>query len=44
MTEEQKVAYIAEFQALEGITLDRAKIEKNEVIRFVAKLMLNSIW
>jgi hypothetical protein len=44
MSDMDKEAYIADFEHLEAIKLEFAKIEKNEVLRFVAKLMLNSIW
>lgn len=44
MTEAEKDEYIAEFQRVENITLEKDKIERNEVMRFIAKLMLNSIW
>lgn len=44
MTDQQKEAYIADFEHLEAIRLEFDKIEKNEVLRFVAKLLLNSIW
>jgi hypothetical protein len=44
MSEEDKEAYIEDFWHLEAVRLEFEKIEKNEVLRFVAKLMLNSIW
>jgi hypothetical protein len=44
MSQAEKEAYIADFEHLEAIKLEFDKIEKNEVLRFLAKLMLNTIW
>ena len=43
-TDEEKDAYIAEYSRIEGITLDKTKIEFNPGRRFNAKLALNSLW
>uniref|UniRef100_A0A1I8GWH3 Polyprotein n=1 Tax=Macrostomum lignano TaxID=282301 RepID=A0A1I8GWH3_9PLAT len=40
MSDEDKAAYIADFFAKEGVTLD--KVEPNPGLRFVAKIFLNS--
>jgi hypothetical protein len=40
MSEEAKEAYIADFQAHEGVALE--KVEQNPGLRFVAKIFLNS--
>ena len=42
--EENKQKYIKEYQDNEGIQLEYEKIEKNEALRFIAKIMLNSFW
>uniref|UniRef100_A0A1I8JLM8 DNA-directed DNA polymerase n=1 Tax=Macrostomum lignano TaxID=282301 RepID=A0A1I8JLM8_9PLAT len=42
MSDEDKAAYIADFYAKEGVTLD--KVEPNPGLRFVAKIFLNSLW
>uniref|UniRef100_A0A1I8HD58 DNA-directed DNA polymerase n=1 Tax=Macrostomum lignano TaxID=282301 RepID=A0A1I8HD58_9PLAT len=42
MSDEDKAAYIADFFAKEGVTLD--KVEPNPGLRFVAKIFLNSLW
>ncbi|XP_054156005.1 uncharacterized protein LOC128954450 [Oppia nitens] len=39
-----KVNYINDYKVIEDIDLDYDKIEKNESLRFIAKLMLNSFW
>ena len=44
VTEEQKQAYIDEYEQHEGIRLDPEKIEYNPGMRSLAKLMLNSLW
>ena len=44
VTEEQKQAYIDEYEQYEGIRLDPEKIEYNPGMRSLAKLMLNSLW
>ncbi|XP_059489271.1 uncharacterized protein LOC132204662 [Neocloeon triangulifer] len=44
MTQEEKDAYVEEFWQIEGIRLDPNKIERNEVMRYIAKLILNSLW
>ena len=43
-TQQQKDQYIADYHQHEGIELDSTKIEKNEGLRSLAKLMLNSHW
>lgn len=43
-TSEQQNQYVEEFHEKEGILLDCAKIKKNEGLRALAKLMLNSFW
>ena len=44
VTDEQKQQYIDEYYEHEGIRLDPNKIEYNPGLRFLAKLMLNSLW
>jgi len=44
MANEDKKKYIESYAIEESIDLDESKIEKNEVIRTVAKLCLNSLW
>ncbi|XP_055356787.1 uncharacterized protein LOC129601886 [Paramacrobiotus metropolitanus] len=44
VTTDQKTQYIQEYQAKEGIHLDREKIQENPGLRSLAKLMLNSFW
>ena len=44
VTDEQKQRYIDEYYEHEGIRLDPNKIEYNSGLRWVAKLMLNSLW
>ncbi|KAJ8032374.1 putative DNA polymerase [Holothuria leucospilota] len=41
-SEEDRIAYVAEYEAREGVKLEH--IEKNEGRRCLAKLMLNSFW
>ncbi|CAL1300304.1 unnamed protein product, partial [Larinioides sclopetarius] len=43
-TEEEKAAYIREYEVKEGIKLDPENISKNPGRRQVAKLALNSFW
>ena len=44
VTDEQKQRYIDEYYEHEGIRLDPNKIKYNSGLRFLAKLMLNSLW
>ena len=44
VTDEQKQQYIDEYYQHEGIRLDPNKIEYNSGLRWLAKLMLNSLW
>ena len=44
VTDEQKQQYIDEYYEHEGIRLDPNNIEYNPGLRFLAKLMLNSLW
>jgi hypothetical protein len=43
-TEEQKDSYIENYFLYEGILLDKSKIKKNNGMREIAKLILNSLW
>ena len=45
-TEEAKCRYVAKYNELFGITLDRATLDKgvNEGLRYIAKQFLNSLW
>ena len=43
-TEEQRQQYVDEYLTVEGIQLDRSKIEHNPGMRALSKLMLNSFW
>jgi len=43
-SENDKLRYIAEYKQKEDIDLDYNKISKNEALRFIAKIMLNSFW
>jgi hypothetical protein len=43
-TEEQKDEFIKKFFEKEGVILDKENIKKNEGLRSVAKLLLNSLW
>ena len=43
-TAEEKQAYVDDYERHEGIRLDPQKIEKNEGLRSLAKLMANSHW
>lgn len=42
--EASRDTYIEEYARKEGIFLDKENIEKNPVLRFLAKLCLNSFW
>lgn len=44
MTEEEKEAYLDDYEANEGIRLDPGEIEQNSGKYHVAKLYLNSLW
>ena len=44
VTDEHKQQYIDEYYEHEGIRLDPEKIEYNSGLRWLAKLMLNSLW
>ena len=44
ITEEDKNEYVEKFERMEGISLDKEKIVQNSGLRFIAKLMLNSLW
>ena len=44
VTDEQKQRYIDAYYEREGIRLDPDKIIHNAGLRFLAKLMLNSLW
>ena len=41
---EHKRRYLQEMKKKEGISLAPARIEKNERLRFIAKILLNSFW
>lgn len=43
-TEEARNEYIEQYEAHEGIRLEHAKIQKNESLRSLSKLILNSFW
>ena len=43
-TEANKDKYITEYEKTEGVTLDPSKVERNEALRSLAKLCLNSFW
>ncbi|KAF4527433.1 hypothetical protein B566_EDAN016063 [Ephemera danica] len=43
-TEQARKNYISEYFDKQGILLDQAKIEKNAGLRFVAKILLNSLY
>lgn len=43
-TELDREKYIQDYKQHEGIELDANKIEKNEALRYIAKIMLNSFW
>ena len=42
--EEDRVSYIAEFEAKCGVKLDKEKIEINPALRSISKICLNSFW
>ena len=44
LTEEDKQKYIRDYEQHQGILLENDKIVKNEGLRFIAKIMLNSFW
>lgn len=43
-SEQEKDAYISEFERVEGIKLEKEKIKRNEGYRAISKLLLNSFW
>jgi len=43
-TDDEITAYINEYEQKEGIRLDKASIVKNDGLRLISKLMLNSLW
>ncbi|KAL3100286.1 hypothetical protein niasHT_020888 [Heterodera trifolii] len=43
-TPEQKQQYIGEYRRIYSVELDLGRIKKNPGLRFIAKLMLNSLW
>ena len=43
-TEDDKIRYIKDYAEHEGIELEAEEIKKNEGLRSLAKLMLNSMW
>lgn len=43
-SESDRRKYIDQYFQKEGIELDESKIERNEALRFIAKIMLNSFW
>ena len=42
--DDAKQLFIREFEEREGVRLDHNNIEKNEGLRFISKLLLNSFW
>ncbi|XP_054168383.1 uncharacterized protein LOC128965664 [Oppia nitens] len=44
ITNEDKQNYITEYRVRENVELEFDKMEKNPGLRFIAKLMLNSLW
>ena len=44
VTDEQKQHYIEEYEQREGIQLNPQEIEYNPGLRYLAKLVLNSLW
>lgn len=42
--ERDKDHFIEQYYLKEGISLDKEKIQRNEALRFIAKIMLNSFW
>ena len=43
-TDEMKQQFIVDFKAREDVDLDPTNMEKNPGMRFISKLMLNSLW
>jgi hypothetical protein len=43
-TEEQKIAYAEEYMRHYSVTIDIERTGMNPGLRFIAKLMLNSLW
>lgn len=43
-TEDQKIDYVSNYLAHEGIELDPNEIRKNSGLRSISKLLLNSLW
>jgi len=43
-TEDKKTEYLEEYKRVQGIELDRSKVEKNPGRKATAKMMLNSFW
>lgn len=43
-TEKDRLKYIQEYEQHENIILEEGKIQKNEALRSLAKLILNSFW
>ncbi|XP_054167862.1 uncharacterized protein LOC128965236 [Oppia nitens] len=43
-SEDLKQQYIENYYEKEGVKLEYNKIQKNEALRYIAKLMLNSLW
>ncbi|KAH7712452.1 hypothetical protein AAVH_20196, partial [Aphelenchoides avenae] len=44
LTEEEQIAFAERYLQQEGIELDRSTVGYNEGLRFIAKLLLNSLW
>ena len=44
VTDEQKRRYVEEYEQHEGIQLNHQEIEYNPGLRYLAKLVLNSLW
>ena len=40
----KRASFIANFEAREGVQLDENNMAKNEGLRFISKLLLNSFW
>ena len=43
-TDEQKIEWAAEYKEKYGIDIDLGKVAKNPGLRYISKLMLNSLW
>ena len=43
-TDADKAKYVEQYRKVESIELDPTKIERNEALRTLAKLALNSFW